>query len=369
MQQHLQKLDQNYQQIEIMKQELAEQKQRILDTEQSFLYQNYDEPIEPKFNEQQAYSPLSLQSPIQPIDLESQLDYDYQNYVGQYVDEDYVGSENFTLHSPIANVYNDMRENQFEEEGYDVDDDDDDENYNNEQGRDQDYDLRGDHRPRPHQKVQFTPKSNQNKIVPNQFNAELIAMLQEQFLIAHNKLEQENKQEREKMIEEITNLKNELTKKQKEFEKRTLELKRNEMIKVEPLSEDITANRLNTRTIIVPIVTNSSICRLDEKHDYNDYVDPRGYDEEHEESLEIMGWVGFDLFLMKVVWKMFICFFTIFFTPFSPHKKTPPPSPRNRPHHPLQTPNRMLPLLPPPLRLLPQMLSLHQLKHNVHQKQ
>ena len=36
-------------------------------------------------------------------------------------------------------------------------------------------------------------------------------MLQEQFLIAHNKLEQENKQEREKMIEEITNLKNDIT--------------------------------------------------------------------------------------------------------------------------------------------------------------
>merc|ERR1712151_44326 len=182
-----------------MKQELADQKQRILDTEQSFLYQNYDEPIGPKFNEQQAYSSSSLQSPIQPVDLESQLDYDYQNYVGQYVDEDYVGSENFTLHSPIANVYNDMRENRFEDDDDNIDDD---ENYNNE--RDQDYDLRGDHRPRPHQKVQFTPKSNPNKIVPNQFNAELIAMLQEQFLIAHNKLEQENKQEREKMIEEIT---------------------------------------------------------------------------------------------------------------------------------------------------------------------
>ena len=129
------------------------------------------------------------------------------------------------------------------------------------------------------------PPSGSASIDPNQISvqkpidAKILSMLQEQFIIAHNKLEKENQQERFKMLQEIDTLKDELRNKQDNFEKSSFELRMKNLEKVMPLDDDIERNRLSSRSIIVPIVTNSSVCRLDEDHHRS--VE-EGYDEEHE---------------------------------------------------------------------------------------
>lgn len=122
-------------------------------------------------------------------------------------------------------------------------------------------------------------------ITPSFIDPKLITMLQEQFLIAHDKLETDNKKERQLLVNEIEKLKNELLEKQKNFEKASFELRQKNLEKIQPLNNNITMNRLNTRTVIVPIVTNGTVCRLDEKESYDPFYE--GFDEEHHPS-EIM---------------------------------------------------------------------------------